>query len=156
MNTFSIDSPFTAAGTLVTPIRVMHGQLPIAGFRIGDLAYMTDLSALPDSEWPKLRGVRTLVVSALRHEPHHTHQTIEQAVEMARRVNAEHTYFIHMCHQAGASARPTANSPRACGSPTMAWTSSAEVARPDPPPKKIDPRFSGKTPAASPKTAGVF
>ncbi len=45
--------------------------------------------------------MRTLVVSALRHEPHHTHQTIEQAVEMARRVNAEHTYFIHMCHQAG-------------------------------------------------------
>ena len=82
-------------------IRVMHGRLPIAGFRIGDLAYMTDLSALPDSEWPKLHGVRTLVVSALRHEPHHTHQTIEQAVEMARRVNAEHTYFIHMCHQAG-------------------------------------------------------
>ena len=79
----------------------MHGRLPIAGFRIGDLAYMTDLSALPDSEWPKLCGVRTLVVSALRHEPHHTHQTIEQAVEMARRVNAEHTYFIHMCHQAG-------------------------------------------------------
>lgn len=101
MHEFSIDQSFTAAGATVIPIRVMHGRLPIAGFRIGDLAYMTDLSALPDSEWPKLRGVRTLVVSALRHEPHHTHQTIEQAVEMARRVNAEHTYFIHMCHQAG-------------------------------------------------------
>ena len=98
-------------GATVTPIRVMHGRLPIAGFRIGDLAYMTDLSALPDSEWPKLQGVRTLVVSALRPEPHNTHQTLEQAIAMARRVGAARTYFIHMCHQAGRQCEADAQLP---------------------------------------------
>lgn len=111
MHEFSIDQSFTAAGTTVTPIRVMHGRLPIAGFRIGDLAYMTDLSALPDSEWPKLQGVRTLVVSALRPEPHNTHQTLEQAIAMARRVGAARTYFIHMCHQAGRQCEADAQLP---------------------------------------------
>ena len=111
MHEFSIDQSFTAAGATVTPIRVMHGRLPIAGFRIGDLAYMTDLSALPDSEWPKLQGVRTLVVSALRPEPHNTHQTLEQAIAMARRVGAERTYFIHMCHQAGRQCEADAQLP---------------------------------------------
>ena len=111
MHEFSIDQSFTAAGATVTPIRVMHGRLPIAGFRIGDLAYMTDLSALPDSEWPKLQGVRTLVVSALRPEPHNTHQTLEQAIAMARRVGAARTYFIHMCHQAGRQCEADAQLP---------------------------------------------
>ena len=112
MHEFSIDQSFTAAGATVTPIRVMHGRLPIAGFRIGDLAYMTDLSALPDSEWPKLQGVRTLVVSALRPEPHNTHQTLEQAIAMARRVGAARTYFIHMCHQAGRQCEADAQLPK--------------------------------------------
>lgn len=111
MHEFSIDQSFTAAGATVTPIRVMHGRLPIAGFRIGDLAYMTDLSALPDSEWPKLQGVHTLVVSALRPEPHNTHQTLEQAIAMARRVGAARTYFIHMCHQAGRQCEADAQLP---------------------------------------------
>ena len=111
MHEFSIDQSFTAAGATVTPIRVMHGRLPIAGFRIGDLAYMTDLSTLPDSEWPKLQGVRTLVVSALRPEPHNTHQTLEQAIAMARRVGAARTYFIHMCHQAGRQCEADAQLP---------------------------------------------
>lgn len=111
MHEFSIDQSFTAAGATVTPIRVMHGRLPIAGFRIGDLAYMTDLFALPDSEWPKLLGVRTLVVSALRPEPHNTHQTLEQAIAMARRVGAARTYFIHMCHQAGRQCEADAQLP---------------------------------------------
>ena len=111
MHEFAIDQSFTAAGATVTPIRVMHGRLPIAGFRIGDLAYMTDLSALPDSEWPKLQGVRTLVVSALRPEPHNTHQTLEQAIAMARRVGAARTYFIHMCHQAGRQCEADAQLP---------------------------------------------
>ncbi len=111
MHEFSIDQSFTAAGATVTPIRVMHGRLPIAGFRIGDLAYMTDLSALPDSEWPKLLGVRTLVVSALRPEPHNTHQTLGQAIAMARRVGAARTYFIHMCHQAGRQCEADAQLP---------------------------------------------
>lgn len=111
MHEFSIDQSFTAAGATITPIRVMHGRLPIAGFRIGDLAYMTDLSALPDSEWPKLQGVRTLVVSALRPEPHNTHQMLEQAIAMARRVGAAHTYFIHMCHQAGRQCEADAQLP---------------------------------------------
>lgn len=104
MHEFSIGETFETAGTTVTPIRVMHGRLPIAGFRIGALAYMTDLSELPEGEWEKLRGIRTLVVSALRREPHATHQTLDAAIALARRSGAERSYFIHMCHQAGLQA----------------------------------------------------
>ena len=81
------------------------------GAKEARLSALFDLSALPDSEWPKLLGVRTLVVSALRPEPHNTHQTLEQAIAMARRVGAARTYFIHMCHQAGRQCEADAQLP---------------------------------------------
>lgn len=82
----------------ILPFRVMHGKLPIVGFRIGQLAYITDMSTMPDSEWAYLEGVKTLVVNALHHRPHPSHQTVEQAVEFAKRMNAANTYLIHMSH----------------------------------------------------------
>ena len=86
----------------VVPIEVMHGKLPILGFRIGPLAYITDMKTIEPSELPYLEGVETLVVNALRFDrPHHSHQLVDYAVAFARRVGAGRTLLIHMCHDIG-------------------------------------------------------
>ena len=83
------------------PLRVMHGRLPILGFRIGSLAYITDMKTIPDTELPLLAGVKVLLVNALRHEPHPSHQTVEDAIAFSRNIGAEKTFFIHMSHNVG-------------------------------------------------------
>lgn len=95
----------------IIPIRVMHGKLPIVGFRIGNLAYITDMSSIPEDEISYLKGVKILVVNALRHEPHPSHQTIEQAMDFSMRIGAEETYFIHMSHHILPHAEEDANLP---------------------------------------------
>ena len=104
MREISPDTPFSIGTTQIVPIRVMHGKLPIVGYRIGDLAYLTDMSTLPDTERHKLAGVRTMVVNALRHEAHPTHQNLQEAIAFAQSVGAAHTYFVHMSHGAGTQA----------------------------------------------------
>lgn len=93
--------PFCIEGIEVMPLRVMHGQLPILGFRIGNLAYITDMKSIDDGEYEYLKGVETLVVNALRHKEHRTHQTVEDAIAFSRRIGAKNTYFIHMSHDVG-------------------------------------------------------
>lgn len=83
----------------VTAIHVMHAKLPILGYRLNNLVYITDMLTLPDSEWPLLHNVDTLVVNALRHTPHYSHQTVEMACDFARKVGARRTFFIHMGHE---------------------------------------------------------
>lgn len=90
----------TVAGVQVQPIRVFHGKLPILGFRIGDFAYITDMSSMDETELPKLQGVHTLVVNALRPEPHPTHMSIAQAISFAQQIGAERTFFVHQNHEA--------------------------------------------------------
>ncbi len=85
-------------GIGAVPVPVFHGTLPILGWRLGDFAYLTDVSRLPEEAFPLLEGVRTLVSSALRHRPHPTHMSLDEAVALARRIGAERTWFIHMCH----------------------------------------------------------
>lgn len=82
-------------------VPVMHGQAEIAGFRFGATAYLTDVSNIPESSFPLLEGVDTLVLSALRHKPHATHATIEQAVAWAQRIGARQTWFTHISHDLG-------------------------------------------------------
>lgn len=101
MNHLDVEQSITIGDNEIVPIRVYHGKLPILGFRMGSLAYLTDMSRLGEEQMEKLAGVKTLVVSALRHEVHATHQTIDEAIEFSRAVGAERTYFIHMCHTAG-------------------------------------------------------
>ena len=96
-----IDGPFSVGGCPVVPIELFHGRLPVLGFRFGPFAYCTDCSAIPDASLDKLRDLKVLVLDALRHQPHPTHFTLEQAVEMARRIGAERTYFTHIAHQLG-------------------------------------------------------
>ena len=80
------------------PVPILHGSRPILGFRIGSFAYLTDCSAIPDTSWPLLAGVRTLVLDALRERPHSTHFSVPQAVEAAARIGADRTYFTHISH----------------------------------------------------------
>lgn len=95
------DKPFHIGTSLVTPIRVMHGKLPILGYRINDFAYLTDMLTMPEEEYEKLKGLDVLIMNALRFEPHVTHQNLEQALENAGRIGAKRTYFIHMSHHIG-------------------------------------------------------
>lgn len=89
-------------GTLpVTVLRVMHGKLPILGFRIGDVAYLTDMTDILPTSLSLLEGIRLLIVGALRHTPHATHQTVGQAIAFSRTLGNIPTYFIHMSHQVG-------------------------------------------------------
>lgn len=82
----------------VTPIRLFHGEMPIAGYRVGRFAYLTDTSRIPEESFAHLGGLDTLVLDALRREPHATHFSIDEAVDAARRIGARQTYFIHMTH----------------------------------------------------------
>ncbi len=92
-------TPFSLLGLEVLPLRVKHGQLSILGFRIGDTAFCTDVSTLPAETREQLRGLKTLVLSALRHEPHPTHLHIAEALRIIRQLQPEITYLTHMSHE---------------------------------------------------------
>ncbi|MBP3778216.1 MAG: MBL fold metallo-hydrolase [Prevotella sp.] len=86
----------------IMPIEVMHGKLPILGYRIGKLAYITDMKTIDEGEYPYLEGTELLVVNALRFDkPHHSHQLVDDAIKFARRVGARQTLLIHVCHDIG-------------------------------------------------------
>lgn len=86
----------------VIPIRVMHGKMEIMGFRIGSFAYITDVTSLSDdAEYEKLKDLEVVVIGCLRIKEHHSHQNFEQAMAMAKRINAKTTFFTHMCHHIG-------------------------------------------------------
>ncbi|MFP5236623.1 MAG: MBL fold metallo-hydrolase [Acidobacteriota bacterium] len=82
-------------------VPVMHGAMEVAGFRFGDTAYLTDVSAIPESSFELLHGLNTLVLPALRHKPHPTHATVEQAVAWAERIGAQQTWLTHIAHDLG-------------------------------------------------------
>lgn len=89
---------FDVLGQRVQPIRLMHGKLPILGFRINDVAFCTDVSAIPEESWPLLEGLDVLVIDALREKPHPTHFSIGQALEVVERVQPAKTFFTHVSH----------------------------------------------------------
>lgn len=82
-------------------VPVMHGEMGITGFRCGNAAYLTDVSAIPESSFALLEGLEHLAISALRHKPHPNHATVEQAVAWAKRIGARHTWFTHIAHELG-------------------------------------------------------
>jgi phosphoribosyl 1,2-cyclic phosphate phosphodiesterase len=84
-----------------TPIPLLHGELPILGFRVGRLAYCTDVSEIPESSFALLEGLDVLVLDALQHKKHTTHFSVEEAVDAARRVGARQTLFTHIAHALG-------------------------------------------------------
>jgi phosphoribosyl 1,2-cyclic phosphate phosphodiesterase len=82
-------------------VPVVHGEQEIAGFRFGRIAYLTDVSAIPESSFALLEGLDHVVLSALRHKPHPSHATVEQALGWARRIGASKTWFTHIAHELG-------------------------------------------------------
>jgi len=98
------DTPMVVAGVPVQPIEIYHGTLPILGFRIGGLAYLTDFKTIEDSELHKLENLEVLVVSALHHQAHHSHSTLEESVAFAREIGAQRTFLTHMSHRMGTHA----------------------------------------------------
>ncbi len=88
-------------GLELTRIPVVHGQQNISGFRLGNAAYLTDVSFIPESSFDLLTGLENLVLPALRHTPHPSHANVEQAVAWATRIGARHTWLTHIAHELG-------------------------------------------------------
>lgn len=96
--------PFPVAGIEVTPIRVMHYKLPILGYRIGRLVYITDALTIPEEEYEKMADIDVLVINALRKQPHLSHQTLDEALQVIGRVRPREAYLVHMSHHMGLTA----------------------------------------------------
>jgi phosphoribosyl 1,2-cyclic phosphate phosphodiesterase len=92
------NSDFFIKKVKVTPVEVYHGRIKILGYRIGNFAYITDCSEIPDSEMEKLYGLDLLILNSLRHAPHPTHFNLEQAVGIAQRLKPKQTYLTHITH----------------------------------------------------------
>ena len=95
------EKPFLLDDIEIIPIRYMHAALPILGYRIGNFAYITDISSIQDEELEKLKGLEILIVDALRKTPHFSHFSLEQAQEFAAKIHPKTTYFTHICHSLG-------------------------------------------------------
>ncbi len=106
--------PFEVAGVSVLPLSVMHGRLPIAGYRIGRLAYITDASVVPPETIEALRGVEVLVVNALRFEPHPSHMSLAESLQIVESVAPREAYFIHMSHDIGLASETEKLLPNGC------------------------------------------
>ena len=95
------NTPIVLNGFEVQPIKVMHGKLPIYGYRFGKLAYLTDVKTIADSELEKLKGVEVLIINALRTEVHSTHLNLEEALQLIARINPKRSYLTHISHYLG-------------------------------------------------------
>lgn len=95
------DTPFVAAGLLIVPVRVMHGRLPILGYRIGNMAYLTDLKSLPEEEFAKLQGLDVLILTALRKGEHPAHESLDEALALIECLRPKEAFLIHMSHRIG-------------------------------------------------------
>lgn len=101
LNFRSIEGQFEIGEMTIIPIQVWHHKLPVYGFRVGDITYITDANRIDDGEVEKMIGSKILIINALRKEKHISHFNIDEAIEMARRVGAEKTYFTHISHLMG-------------------------------------------------------
>lgn len=101
LNFKNIDGRFDVAGMEFIPIKVWHHKLPVYGYRVADFCYITDANRIEDGEIEKMLECKVLVINALRKEQHISHFTVDEAVEIARRVGAEKTYLTHISHLMG-------------------------------------------------------
>ncbi len=94
-------TPFFIENIKIVPIRVMHFQLPILGFRINDFVYITDAKKIPDQEMEKLRNAKVLVINALRHKEHISHLSLRQSLEIIKQVKPRKAFLTHISHRLG-------------------------------------------------------
>ena len=97
----SKDVAFEINDIKIQPIEVIHGKLPVLGFRFGDFTYLTDVKTIAEEELDKVKGTRYLVLNALHHKPHYSHLNLEEALELAKKIGAEKTYLTHCSHRMG-------------------------------------------------------
>ncbi len=90
---------FRVDGQIIQAIPIMHGSLPIFGYRIGGFAYLTDCSGIPQESYERLGGLDALVIDALRERPHSTHFSVSQALAACERIGAKKSYLTHICHE---------------------------------------------------------
>jgi phosphoribosyl 1,2-cyclic phosphate phosphodiesterase len=88
----------------IIPIEVFHHKLPVIGYRVGDLTYLTDFNSISEKELEKVKGTRILIIDALRAQEHISHNTLQQALDIINTVHPERSYLIHMSHDMGLQA----------------------------------------------------
>lgn len=104
-------APFTIGDIDFQPVRVMHYKLPVYGYRIGNLTYITDANYIAPEEKEKIKGSKILVINALRRETHISHFNLEEAIALSQEIGAEQTYITHASHQLGLHAALEAELP---------------------------------------------
>lgn len=82
----------------VIPIRGLHGPMPVLGFRFGNIAYITDMSTLPEEELSKLKGLEHVTLNTVSYHPHHSHFSLDEALQLAGKIGAKHTWLTHLSH----------------------------------------------------------
>ena len=95
---FPLAGEFSIGAATFTPVPLLHGRRQIYGYRLGNFAYLTDCSAIPDASWGLLEGVETVILDALRDRPHPTHLSVGESLEIVKRLGPERAFFTHMCH----------------------------------------------------------
>lgn len=95
----AINGPFQLFDQTITPIPIKHGYSDIYGYRVGNLAYLTDVSSIPESSFALLQDLEILLLDCLRHTAHPTHINLEQSLHYASLIQAKSTYMIHMTHE---------------------------------------------------------
>ncbi len=85
-------------GIEIIPIRGWHDTMPVLGYRFGKIAYITDMSRLPESELAKLQGLEHVTLNTVGYKPHHSHFSLDEALELADRIGAKHTWLTHLSH----------------------------------------------------------
>jgi len=93
------EEPFMVLGQRLVPIPLIHSHFNVFGFRIGDVAYCTDVNRIPDRSWPLLKGVRVLVLDALRYKPHPAHLSVDEALAIIDCLKPERAYLTHIAHE---------------------------------------------------------
>lgn len=101
LNTIDKDSVIKIGDIEIAAIEVMHHQLPVLAFRFNDFTYITDANFISPEEKEKVKGTKYLVLNALRKEAHISHFTLQQAIDLAKEINPQQTYFTHISHQLG-------------------------------------------------------
>jgi phosphoribosyl 1,2-cyclic phosphate phosphodiesterase len=93
------EEPFTVLGQRLVPIPLIHAQFNVFGFRLGDVAYCTDVNRIPERSWPRLEGLRVLVLDALRNKPHPGHLSVDEALAIIDRLQPQRAYLTHIAHE---------------------------------------------------------
>jgi phosphoribosyl 1,2-cyclic phosphate phosphodiesterase len=93
------EQPFAVLGEQVVPVPLEHAHFKVLGFRIGDIAYCTDVSRIPERSWALLGNLRVLVLDALRLKPHPAHFSVDEALAVIARLRPEKAYLTHMSHE---------------------------------------------------------